>query len=233
VIDGLEVAIGNPSWIRNLGYTISPDLAADIDAGEAAGRTVVVVGREGAAEGAVSLADAPRPGATTAVRDLHRQGLRVLVVSGDNPRAVGALAREAGIDEFVAGAAPATKVEVVERLRRDGHVVAFVGDGVNDSPALAAADVGIAVATGTDVAVETAGMVLMRSDPGAAVTALALSRRTFRTIRQNLAWAFGYNLVAIPLAAFGALSPAACGVSMAVSSVGVMANSLRLARFNP
>jgi len=157
----------------------------------------------------------------------------VVVVSGDNARAVAAVAREAGIDEVVAEAAPATKVEVVERLRKEGRVVAFVGDGVNDAPALAAADVGIAVASGTDVAVESAGMVLMRSDPRAVVTALALSRRTFRTIRQNLGWAFAYNLTAIPLAAAGVLSPAACGVSMAVSSVGVMANSLRLARFTP
>jgi P-type E1-E2 ATPase len=157
----------------------------------------------------------------------------VLVVSGDNSRAVGALARRAGIEEFVAEAAPATKVEVVERLRKEGRIVAFVGDGVNDAPALAAADVGIAVAAGTDVAVESAGMVLMRSDPRAVAVALALSRRTFRTIRQNLGWAFGYNLVAIPLAAAGVLSPTACGVSMAVSSVGVMANSLRLSRFTP
>jgi Cu+-exporting ATPase len=233
VIDGVDVAVGNPRWIRSLGYAISPDLVAAIEGGEAEGRTVVVVGRAEVAEGAVAMGDAPRPGVAATVQALRRQGLRVLVVSGDNSRAVGALARQAGIDEVVAEAAPATKVEVVERLRREGHVVAFVGDGVNDAPALAAADVGIAVAAGTDVAVESAGMVLMRSDPEAVVTALALSRRTFRTIRQNLGWAFGYNLVAIPLAAAGALSPAACGVSMAVSSVGVMANSLRLARFNP
>jgi heavy metal translocating P-type ATPase len=233
VIDGRDVAVGNPRWIEGLGCTIPSDLAEQIAAAEATGRTVVVVGRHGAAEGAVALADAPRPGTAAAVQALRHQGLRVLLVSGDNRRAVEALARQAGIDEMVAEAAPATKVEVVEQLRRDGHVVAFVGDGVNDAPALAAADVGIAVAAGTDVAVESAGMVLMRSDPRAVVTALALSRRTFRTIRQNLGWAFAYNLAAIPLAAAGVLSPAACGVSMALSSVGVMANSLRLARFNP
>jgi Cu+-exporting ATPase len=233
LVEGLDMAIGNPRWIQSLGYTIPPNLAEAIEADQAEGRTVVVVGHDGAVEGAVALADAPRPGAAAAVRSLRRQGLRVLVVSGDNSRAVAALARQAGIEEIVAEAAPAKKVEVVERLRREGHVVAFVGDGVNDAPALAAADVGIAVAAGTDVAVESAGMVLMRSDPGAVVTALALSQRTFRTIRQNLGWAFAYNLAAIPLAATGVLSPAACGVSMAVSSVGVMANSLRLARFTP
>jgi heavy metal translocating P-type ATPase len=232
-VDGLDVAVGNPRWIEGLGYSIPADVSDAIAASEADGRTVVVVGRRGSVEGAVALADAPRPGAATAVQALRRRGLRVLVVSGDNARAVAALARQAGIDEVVAEAAPATKVDVIEQLRRDGRVVAFVGDGVNDAPALAAAHVGIAVAAGTDVAVESAGMVLMRSDPRAVATALALSHRTFRTIRQNLGWAFGYNLVAIPLAAAGVLSPAACGVSMAVSSVGVMANSLRLARFNP
>jgi Cu+-exporting ATPase len=233
VLEGVEVLVGNPRWIRSRGQVISPDLSAAIDGAEAEGRTVVVVGRAGTAVGAVALADAPRPGTAAAVTALRAHGLRVLVVSGDNRRAVASLARQAGIDEVVAEAAPATKVDVVEQLRKDGHVVAFVGDGVNDAPALAAADVGIAVAAGTDVAVESAGMVLMRSDPGAVATALGLSRRTFRTIRQNLGWAFAYNLAAIPLAAAGVLSPAACGVSMAVSSVGVMANSLRLARFNP
>ena len=233
VVCGRDVAVGNPRWIESLGYAIPPDLAETIAGAEAQGRTVVVVGRDGATEGALSLSDAPRPGTAGAVRALRRQGLHVLVVSGDNRRAVEALARQAGIDEVVAEAAPAMKVEVVDRLRREGRVVAFVGDGVNDAPALAAADVGIAVAAGTDVAVESAGMILMRSDPRAVVVALALSRRTFRTIRQNLGWAFAYNLAAIPLAAAGVLSPAACGVSMALSSVGVMANSLRLARFNP
>jgi Cu+-exporting ATPase len=233
VVAGRDVAVGNPRWLEGLGYAIPPGLAEAIAAAEAEGRTVVVVGRHGMVEGALSLNDAPRPGTAAAVRALRREGLRVLVVSGDNRRAVEALARQAGIDEMVAEAAPAMKVDVVERLRREGRVVAFVGDGVNDAPALAAADVGIAVAAGTDVAVESAGMVLMRSDPAAVVTALMLSRRTFRTIRQNLGWAFAYNLAAIPLAAAGVRSPAACGVSMALSSVGVMANSLRLARFDP
>jgi heavy metal translocating P-type ATPase len=231
-IGGREVVVGNPRWLEAVGYAIPHDLAGTIAAAEGAGRTVVVVGRHGAVEGAVTLSDAARPTAAGAVRALRRQGLRVLVVSGDNRRAVEALARQVGIDEVVAEAAPAMKVRVLERLRQEGRVVAFVGDGVNDAPALAAADVGIAVAAGTDVAVESAGMVLMRSDPEAVVTALALSRRTFRTIRQNLGWAFAYNLAAIPLAAAGVLSPAACGVSMALSSIGVMANSLRLARFS-
>jgi Cu+-exporting ATPase len=233
VVDGGSVAVGNPRWIVSLGYRLTGDLAATIEVAEADGCTVVVVGRSGEVEGAVALADVARPGAAAAVRELRRRGLRVLVVSGDNHRAVGALARELGVDEVVAEATPAGKVEIIDRLREDGRVVAFVGDGVNDAPALTASDVGMAVAAGTDVAVESAAVVLMRSDPRAVVTALALSRRAFRIIRQNLGWAFAYNLVAIPLAALGVLSPAACGVSMAVSSVGVMANSLRLARYTP
>jgi Cu+-exporting ATPase len=233
VVDGEEVALGNPRWMTSLGYRPPDDLGPGIAAAEADGCTVVVVGRSGEVEGAVALADVARPGAAAAVRSLRRGGLRVLVVSGDNARAVGALARDVGIDEIVAEATPAGKVEVIDRLRAEGRIVAFVGDGVNDAPALAAADLGVAVAAGTDVAVESAGVVLMRSDPRAVGTALALSRRTFRIIRQNLGWAFAYNLAAIPLAAVGVLSPAACGVSMAVSSVGVMANSLRLARYDP
>jgi P-type E1-E2 ATPase len=206
---------------------------AAVAAAEDAGRTVVLAGWDGAVRGVLVLADGLRPGAAAAVAELRRGGHRVLLVSGDNARAVEDAAREAGIDEVVAGATPAEKIEVVAGLQAAGRVVAVVGDGVNDAPALVGADLGIAVGAGTDVAVGSAGMVLMRSDPAAVATALSLSRRTFRTIRQNLGWAFGYNLVAIPLAAAGVLSPAACGVTMALSSVGVLGNSLRLARFDP
>jgi heavy metal translocating P-type ATPase len=234
-VEGIEVTAGNPRWVAVQGLTLpgAPDLAAAVAAAEGAGRTVVVVGWDGAVRGVVALADTLRPGAAAAVDELRRAGHRVLLVSGDNPRAVETAAREAGIDEVVAGAGPADKIGVVSRLQAAGRVVAVVGDGVNDAPALVGADLGIAVGAGTDVAVGSAGMVLMRSDPAAVATALALSRRTFRTIRQNLGWAFGYNLCAIPLAAAGVLSPAACGVTMALSSVGVLGNSLRLARFRP
>jgi heavy metal translocating P-type ATPase len=231
-VDGHEVLAGSPRWLAVRGLTVTPDLDARVAAAEAAGRTVVAAGWDGFVRGVFVLADTLRPGAVSAVADLRRGGHRVLLVSGDNPRAVETAAREAGIDEVVAGATPAEKIEVVARLQAAGRVVAVVGDGVNDAPALVGADLGIAVGAGTDVAVGSAGMVLMRSDPAAVATALALSRRTFRTIRQNLGWAFGYNLVAIPLAAAGVLSPAACGVTMALSSVGVLGNSLRLARFH-
>ena len=190
-------------------------------------------GTNGAVRGVFVLADGLRPGAAAAVAELRRTGHRVLLVSGDARPAVEAAAAEAGIDEVVAGATPAEKIAVVAGLQAAGRVVAVVGDGVNDAPALVGADLGIAIGAGTDVAVGSAGMVLMRSDPAAVATALALSRRTFRTIRQNLGWAFGYNVVAIPLAAAGVLSPAACGVTMAASSVAVLGNSLRLARFSP
>jgi len=250
-VGGREVFAGSPVWVAGQGLASpgvpsaglpcdgaaeaspSTDLAGAVAAAEAAGRTVVMAGWDGVVRGAFVLADTLRPGTAEAVAALRRAGHRVLLVSGDNQRAVETAAGDAGIDEVVAGATPARKVEVVAALQAAGRVVAVVGDGVNDAPALVGADLGIAVGAGTDVAVDSAGMVLMRSDPAAVATALALSRRTFRTIRQNLGWAFGYNLVAIPLAAAGVLSPAACGVTMALSSVGVLGNSLRLARFRP
>jgi heavy metal translocating P-type ATPase len=235
-VDGAEVAVGSLAWLAAQGLTV-PVPAGGIDAAVAAagaaGRTVVAAAWDGAVRGVFVLADGLRPSAAAAVAELRRTGHRVLLVSGDARPAVEAAAREAGIDEVVAGAGPADKIAVVAGLQAAGRVVAVVGDGVNDAPALVGADLGIAVGAGTDVAVGSAGMVLMRSDPAAVATALALSRRTFRTIRQNLAWAFGYNAVAIPLAAAGVLSPAACGVTMAASSVAVLGNSLRLARFSP
>ena len=232
-VDGHDVVAGSPRWVAGRGLALPESLAVAVTAAEDAGRTVVVAGWDGEVRGVIALADTLRPGAADAVAALRRAGHRVLLVSGDNARAVDCAARQAGIDEVVAGATPAEKIQVVAALQREGRVVAVVGDGVNDAPALAGADLGIAIGAGTDVAVDSAGMVLMRSDPAAVATALELSKRTFRTIRQNLGWAFAYNLVAIPLAAAGVLSPAACGVSMALSSVGVLGNSLRLARFSP
>ena len=205
VVAGAAVAVGNPRWLGSTGLTLPAALAGGVEDAEAAGCTVVVVRRSDQILGALALTDTLRPGVAESVAALKRNGMRVLLVSGDNPRAVAAVASVVGIDETVAQATPADKVAVVARLQNEGRVVAVVGDGVNDAPALAAADVGIAIGTGTDVAVESAGMVLMRGDPAAVSAALALSRRTFRTIRQNLVWAFAYNLAAIPLAATGVL----------------------------
>ena len=208
--------------------------SAAVEALEAQGRTVALLTRGGVAAAAFGLADAARPEAKEAVAALEAMGVRVHLVSGDHARAVEAVAREAGVDatRVRAGVAPGDKAAVVQALRAEGRVVAMVGDGVNDAPALAAADVGFAMGTGTDVAAEVAGVTLMRSDPRAVAEAMRLSRAVMATIRQNLFWAFAYNAVGIPLAATGALDrfggPMLAAAAMALSSVTVVSNSLRL-----
>jgi Cu+-exporting ATPase len=182
--------------------------------------------------GAVALADKLRPGAPAAVAALKRRGIRTLILTGDTEAVARQVAAEAGIDEVRAGLKPDGKVEAIAALRREGHVVAMVGDGVNDAPALAAADLAIAMGTGTDVAMRSAGIVLMRPDPALVAAAIALSREAVRRIRENLFWAFGYNVVGIPLAALGLLSPVLAGAAMAFSSVSVVLNALRLRRWS-
>jgi Cu+-exporting ATPase len=231
VIDGATVTIG-----RGDATTRALDTAgvAAVEALEAQGRTVAVLTREGVAVAAFGMSDAARDEAKEAVAALAGMGVRVHLVSGDHARAVAAVARAAGVDPaFVrAGVAPGEKAAVVAALRADGRVVAMVGDGVNDAPALAAADVGFAMGAGTDVAAEVAGVTLMRSDPRAVAEAMRLSRAVMATIRQNLFWAFAYNAVGIPLAATGALDrfggPMLAAAAMAMSSVTVVTNSLRL-----
>jgi Cu+-exporting ATPase len=198
----------------------------------AAGRTVALVAVDGVAAGVIAVADRLRPGAGAAVAALRAQGLGVALISGDRAAAAQAVGDALGADRVVAGVLPAGKVAALRAL--DGPV-AFVGDGINDAPALAAAEVGIAIGTGTDVAVESADVVLMSGDPGGVVTALEVSRRTMRNIRQNLIWAFGYNVLLIPVAAgvlypFGGsmLSPVLAAGAMALSSVLVLGNALRL-----
>jgi len=167
------------------------------------------------------------------VAALHEQGLRTALVSGDNRGAAERVARELGIDELRAEVLPEDKARIVAELRASGSVVAMVGDGINDAPALAAADVGIAMATGADVAMETAGITLMRGDPLLVPAAIELSRRTLSTIRRGLFWAFAYNVVGIPLAALGMLDPVVAGAAMALSSVSVVLNALTLRRWQP
>ncbi|HSK97820.1 MAG TPA: HAD-IC family P-type ATPase, partial [Euzebyales bacterium] len=202
-----------------------------LEAAEAAGRTVVVVGWDGAARGLLVISDTLKPTSAQAVAELVALGLRPVLLTGDNRRAARAVATEIGVEEVIAGVLPAGKVDAVRRLQADGRVVAMVGDGVNDAAALAQADLGIALGTGTDVAIEASDMTLVRGDPRTAVDAIRLARRTLRTIKGNLFWAFAYNVAALPLAAAALLNPLIAGAAMACSSVFVVTNSLRLRRF--
>jgi len=190
-----------------------------------------MAGWDGQVHAVLGVADTVKPGAKGVVAQLRERGLDVVLLTGDNTRTAEVIAAEVGIDRVLAEVYPDDKQNEIERLQEAGERVAMVGDGVNDAPALVQADLGIAIGTGTDVAIESSDLTLMRADVEGVVTAIDLSRRTYRTIVQNLWWAFGYNTLAIPVAAFGLLSPTIAGAAMAMSSVSVVANSLRLRRF--
>jgi P-type Cu+ transporter len=183
--------------------------------------------------GLLAFGDTLKPNAKAAIDRLHALGIRTALLTGDNRGSAEAVAKALGIDEVRAEVLPADKSSLVEAFRRQGHVLAMVGDGINDAPALAAADLGIAMATGTDVAMHASSITLMRGDPALVANALDVSRRTYSKIRQNLFWAFIYNLVGIPLAAFGLLNPMVAGAAMAFSSVSVVSNALLLRRWRP
>ena len=183
--------------------------------------------------GLLAVGDSLRPGAAAALAHLRESGAEIVMLTGDNERSARVVAHALGVHEVIAEVLPAEKASAVAALRARGRVVAMVGDGVNDAPALAAADVGLAMASGTDVAMQSAGITLMRPDPALVADALSVSRATTRTIRQNLFWAFVYNTASIPLAAFGYLDPVVAGAAMALSSVSVVGNSLRLRRWRP
>ncbi len=206
-------------------------LSAAREAAEAAGRTAVLVGWDGQPRGLLSVADTVKEGSTEAVRRLRELGLSPVLLTGDNQAVADAVAAEVGIDEVIAEVLPEDKVAVVERLRGEGRSVAMVGDGVNDAAALAAADLGLAMGTGTDAAIEAGDLTLVRGDLRVAPDAIRLARRTLATIKGNLFWAFGYNVAAVPLAAAGLLNPMIAGAAMAFSSVFVVSNSLRLRHF--
>jgi P-type Cu+ transporter len=231
VVDGHGVQIGRPSLMSEWSLTLTAELDAARRAAEAQGRTAVVVAWDGAVRAVLVVADTVKPSSAAAVASLRELGLRPVLLTGDNETTARAVATEVGIDEVIAEVLPSDKADVVRRLQAEGRVVAMVGDGVNDAPALAQADLGLAIGTGTDVAIEASDLTLVSGDLRAAGDAIRLSRATLRTIKQNLAWAFGYNIAALPLAAVGLLNPVIAGAAMAFSSVSVVANALRLRRF--
>ncbi|HEX2052088.1 MAG TPA: heavy metal translocating P-type ATPase [Actinomycetota bacterium] len=227
-VDGRAVLVGRREHLDGVACS---DLAAAARRLEDDGKTVVWIAVAGRAAGVVALADTLKPTAAAAIRRLHDLGLETVLLTGDNAAAAEAVGRRIGVGRVVAGVRPDGKVDAIRRLQEGGRRVAMVGDGVNDAPALARADLGLAIGTGTDVAIEASDLTLVSGDLRAAADAIRLSRTTLRTIRQNLAWAFAYNVAALPLAAAGLLNPLLAGLAMALSSVSVVANALRLRRF--
>ncbi|USA03097.1 heavy metal translocating P-type ATPase [Streptomyces lydicamycinicus] len=230
-VGGHRVLVGRERLAEEAGVVLPPELREALAGAAAAGRTAVVVAWDGRARGVLAVADAVKPGSAAAVRELRRLGMTPVLLTGDHEAVAAAVAAEVGIDEVIAGVLPEGKVAVVERLRARGRTVAMVGDGVNDAAALATADLGLAMGTGTDAAIEAGDLTLVRGDLRVAADAIRLARATLRTIKGNLCWAFGYNVAALPLAAAGLLNPMIAGAAMAFSSVFVVANSLRLRNF--
>jgi heavy metal translocating P-type ATPase len=230
-VGGTTVFVGRRKLMADQRLEVTAELGRQVAALEEAGRTAVLVGWDGRARGVLAVADTLKENAPHVVRQLHRLGVEVAMITGDNARTAAAIARQAGIDRVLSEVLPEDKVDEVQRLQDEGAVVAMVGDGINDAPALVQADLGIAIGTRTDVAIESSDLTLISGDLEGVVTAIRLSRRTLRTIYQNLGWAFGYNTAAIPLAAVGLLHPLIAAAAMATSSVSVVTNSLRLRRF--
>ncbi|WP_280351448.1 heavy metal translocating P-type ATPase, partial [Nocardia abscessus] len=231
MVDGHAVLVGRARLLADWSQHLDDELAQAIRAAEAEGKTAVAVGWDGKARGVLVVADAVKPTSAEAISQLRALGLTPIMLTGDNQAAADAIAAQVGIDEVIAEVLPQDKVDTVKRLQAEGKVVAMVGDGVNDAAALAQADLGLAMGTGTDVAIEAGDLTLVRGDLRAAADAIRLSRRTLATIKANLFWAFAYNVAAIPLAMAGLLNPMLAGAAMAFSSVFVVSNSLRLRGF--
>jgi Cu+-exporting ATPase len=234
IVDGVQLILGSTRLMNEQGVDLSP-LAARAAELEAAGNTVSWLADNVAQRllGLLAFGDQLKPTARAAVQRLRAQGIVTIMLTGDNQGAAQAAGQALGIDRVEANLLPEDKTGKIAQLQREGHRVAMVGDGINDAPALAAADVGIAMSSGTDAAMQAAGVTLMRGDPALVADAIAISRRTFSKIRQNLFWAFVYNLAGIPLAAFGLLNPMLAGAAMALSSVSVISNALLLRRWHP
>ena len=230
-VDGALVAAGTRRLFDELGWSGAKQFDAGRTDADAAGHTTFLAGWDGEVRGRLSVADAVRDSSAGAVADLHDEGLQTVMLTGDAEGPARAIGEAVGIDDVFSGVLPGDKASVVSDLQERGRLVAFVGDGINDAPALVTADLGMAVGSGTDVAIEAGDVVLMTADPTTAVTTIGLARRTFAIIRQNLFWAFAYNTAAIPLAALGFLNPMIAAAAMALSSVSVVTNSLRLRRY--
>ncbi|REE97393.1 heavy metal translocating P-type ATPase [Thermomonospora umbrina] len=231
VVDGHGVLVGRPQLLAEWSHHLTDDLERAMTEAQALGHTAVAVGWDGEARAVITVADQVKPTSAEAIARFKAMGLRPVLLTGDNEAVARTVADEVGIEEVIAEVLPADKVDVVKRLQDEGRTVAMVGDGVNDAAALAQADLGLAMGTGTDVAIEASDLTLVRGDLRAAADAIRLSRRTLATIKGNLFWAFAYNVAALPLAATGLLSPMLAGGAMAFSSVFVVGNSLRLRRF--
>jgi Cu+-exporting ATPase len=230
-VDGAAVLVGRPAFLADRGIELGPEARSWAERAESQGRTAVAVARDGQPLGLLAVADTVKPTSRAAVDELRALGLSPVLLTGDNRRAAEAVAESVGIERVVAEVLPAGKSDEIARLQAGGEAVAMVGDGVNDAPALARADLGIAIGTGADVAIEASDLTLVSGDLRAAVDAIRLARRTLRTIEGNLVWAFAYNVAAIPLAVAGLLNPIVAAAAMAASSLFVVTNSLRLRRF--
>jgi Cu+-exporting ATPase len=233
LVEGHALTVGRPALLSQAHppMHLAPELDAARRAAESRGQTAIAAGWDGRATAVFVVADTVKDSSAEAVASLKALGLRPVLLTGDNETTARAVAAEVGIDEVIAEVMPAGKADVIRRLQADGRVVAMVGDGVNDAPALAQADLGLSIGTGTDVAIEASDLTLVSGDLRAAADAIRLSRATLRTIKQNLGWAFGYNLAAVPLAAIGLLNPVIASLAMVFSSISVVGNALRLRRF--